>query len=657
MLSTVEIIIFFIAVGLTVWLALKEFGHKLYLVKQGQDVETPKDMGKRTGNMLKRVILQLCVFLRRPVTGFFHAMIFWGFLVFLLITLNHVAEGFVEGLSLFGHGTIYDIVIFAANFFAGMIILAVFYFVIRRYVFKPSTLEIPSMESLIILIFIFSLMLSFVFFEALKMYETGVEPVNFLSAFAFENMMPAGDAIAAGTILFWGKFLWWAHILLVMAFAVFIPRSKHLHLIAGPINILQKKDGVLAEIPLIADMEEQEKFGTPNITDYTKKDLMDLFSCAECGRCDDVCPALQSGKELSPKTLLNKLKDNLYESEEQFRKENPELKTLLADVVSEAEVWDCTTCGGCMSVCPMFNEHIPKIMGMRQYGVMMEGKFPEELNNLYKGLENQGNPWGINADTRTEWSEGMDVPLMAEKKEADILLWVGCEGSFDAHNQKHTKLFVEVLKKAGVDFAYLGNEEKCCGDPARRSGHEYLYQMLAMENIEALKQYKFNRIVTMCPHGFHVLKHEYAQFGENFEVMHYADFLLELLREGKLKLKGGMNGKLTYHDPCYLGRYNELYDAPREILKKASEGQIAEMKQCKLSSFCCGAGGGGMWKEESKGERINHVRVKHAADADADTLVTACPYCSIMFKDAIEETEIKNLKTADLIEIISENLE
>ena len=660
MLSLIEKILFFVAIIVTIYIAAKAFARKSKLINTGKPVQRCEKPGNRIWVMLKRVLLQFCSYSRRPITGFFHSMIFWGFLVFLFITINHVIEGFFKGFSLFGHGFIYKVIIFGANILAGMIILAVIYFAVRRYVFKPSSLEIPSYESMIILCFIFILMVSFVFYEAFRMYEHTGSSANFLSLFAFNDLLPAKGAISAAAILFWTKFLWWIHILVVMAFGAFVPYSKHLHLVAGPLNILFKNNDVLAEIPVV-NLEEQEKFGTPNINDYTKKDLLDLFSCAECGRCDDVCPTFNSSKELSPKTLLNELKEHLFDSEGTLIKGEGELKTLFAQVISENEVWDCTTCGGCMEVCPMFNEHIPKIMGMRQYAVLMESKFPEEFNALFRGLENQGNPWGISAQTRTEWAEGLDIPLLSEKGEADVLLWVGCEGSFDAHNQKNAKAFVQILKASGIDFAFLGNEEKCCGDPARRSGHEYLYQMMAMENIETLKRYKFKRIVTMCPHGFHVLKNEYPKMDESaaFNVIHYADFLLELIKEGKIKLKGGSEAqkKLTFHDPCYLGRYNKVYDSPRQVIQQAGGGQLVEMKQNKRASFCCGAGGGGMWKEESKGDRISHVRIKQAQVAGADMVVTACPYCSIMFKDAIDETEIENLKTCDLAQLVYDNLE
>jgi Fe-S oxidoreductase len=461
--------------------------------------------------------------------------------------------------------------------------------------------------------------------------------------------------ISEPTISFWIKFLWWLHILIVMAFGVFILFSKHLHLLAGPINLFFKNLGVKAEIPLL-NLEEQEKFGTPQITDLNRKDLLDLFSCAECGRCDDVCPAFQSGKVLSPKNLLEKLKNHLLDSAPLLPANPGDLKKLLGEVISEEEVWDCTTCAACMEVCPMLNEHIAKIMGMRQFGVLMESKFPEEFQTLYRGLENQGNPWGINADTRSDWAKDLQIPLISEKGETDILLWVGCAGSFDQHSQKIARSLVKLLQRAGADFAFLGNEEKCCGDPARRSGMEYLYQIQARQNIETLNRYKFRRIVTICPHGYHMLKHEYSSMGGNYQVVHHAELLAEFLDQNKLKIQTADNTKITYHDPCYLGRYNHIYEQPRQLLKTLNRHRPLEMTASKQTSFCCGGGGGGMWKEEKSGKRISHCRMEQAEKTGADTIVTACPFCSIMFHDALSETGREKMKTLDLAQAIEEKL-
>jgi Fe-S oxidoreductase len=655
MLSGIEKIIFLAAVALAVGLALVEFRRKYLLISRGQKVSRLDHPFRRLWEMLSRVLLQIPVFAQRPVTGFFHAVIFWGFLVFLGVTLNHVAEGFFAGLSLFGHGALNSMLLFAANLFAGLIILAVFYFFVRRYIVRVESLDRPSYQSLTVLFFIFTLMASFIFYEAFKMPPPGPERADFLARWVCAHILPAPAAISATAVLFWTKFLWWLHILVIMAFGVFIMFSKHLHLLAGPVNLFFKNLGVTAEIPLV-NLEEQDKFGTPQIIDLNRKDLLDLFSCAECGRCDDVCPAFQSGKALSPKNLLEKLKNHLLASSAQLDADPAGLKKLLGEVISEEEVWDCTTCAACMEVCPMLNEHIAKIMGMRQYGVLMESRFPEEFQTLYRGLENQGNPWGINADTRSDWAKDLHIPLLSEKGETDILLWVGCAGSFDQHSQKIARSLVTLLQKAGADFAFLGNEEKCCGDPARRSGMEYLYQIQARQNIETLNRYKFQRIVTICPHGYHMLKNEYAKMGGNYRVMHHSELLLEFLAQDKLKMQPSGNAKTTYHDPCYLGRYNGIYEQPRQLLQTLNRHQPLEMAASRETSFCCGGGGGGMWKEEKTGERISHCRIAQAEKTGAETIVTACPFCSIMFHDALSETGREKIKTLDLAQAIEEKL-
>lgn len=659
MLSVSERILFAAAAALAVGLALAEFLRKLRLINSGRKTDRCDHPGQRLGQMLYKVLLQIPVIAQRPVTGLFHGFIFWGFLVFLGVTLNHVAEGFFPGFSLFGHGTLYSILLFAANLFAGLIILAVIYFFVRRYIVRVKSLERPSWQSLTVLCFILILMVSFIFYEAFKIYELGMVQGNFLANWTYATILPPASAVSShfiqATAHFWVKFLWWLHILVIMAFGVFILYSKHLHLLAGPVNLFFRNTGVKAEVPLV-NLEEQEKFGTPQVTDLTRKDLLDLFSCAECGRCDDVCPAFQSGKALSPRTLLDKLKHHLLDSEKMLGSDPAALKKLLGEVVSEEEVWDCTTCAACMEVCPMLNEHIAKIMGMRQFGVLMESRFPEEFQTLYRGLENQGNPWGINADTRSEWARDLQIPLLGEKGETDILFWVGCAGSFDQHSQKIARSFVKILQRAGADFAFLGNEEKCCGDPARRSGMEYLFQIQARQNIETLNRYKFRRIVTACPHGYHVLKNEYAKMGGHYRVLHHSELLHELLAQDKIRIAGADAAKITYHDPCYLGRYNHIYEQPRRLLENLHRRRPLEMAANKQTSFCCGAGGGGMWKEEKSGKRISHCRMEQAEKAGADTIITACPFCSIMFHDAIAETGREKMKTLDLAQAIEEKL-
>lgn len=650
MLSLIEKILFILAVAAAAFLALRELRHKIGLIRRGRPVDRTDHPGERLGDTVMRVMFQTQVFANRPVTGFFHAMIFWGFFVFALVTLNHTAEGLIPDFSLFGKGLIYKLLIAGANLFAGLIMIAVVYFLLRRYVFKAKGLDRPSWQSLIILGFIFTLMASFVLYEAFKMYHEPISRANFLAAFSFRHLLPGPEAVSAAAVLFWKKSLWWLHILIVMAFGVFIMYSKHLHLLAGPVNIFLRNRGMKAEIPQV-DLETQERFGTPNITDLTQKDLLDLFSCAECGRCEDVCPAFQSGKKLSPKKLLHDLKEHLLASESAMKQDPAALKNLFGEVIGEEELWDCTTCAACMENCPMFNEHVGKIIGIRQTGVLMESRFPEEFQVLYRGLENQMNPWGINADTRAEWAQELQIPHIAEKGETDMLLWIGCAGSFDVHSQKIATAFVKVLRKAGADFAFLGNDEKCCGDPARRTGMEYLYQMAAQVNIEILKQFTFKRIVTFCPHCYHVLRNEYPAMDGRFTVQHHSEVLAELLAQGKIRVKAGTTATV-FHDPCYLGRYNDLYRPARQVLQ-AGGSATREMARHHATSFCCGAGGGGMWKEEKSGERIARLRVKQAAETGAAAVVTACPYCSIMFKDAIDETGLEGkLTTVDLAQVV-----
>ena len=649
MLSLVEKAVFLLAATVVFVLVFKAGRAKLRLIMKGRPVNRFDRPLKRIVEMLRQVLFQIPVFANRPVVGFFHAVIFWGFLVFMLVTLSHVIEGFSTSFHLLGPGFLSQLVLMAANLFALLIIAAVLFFFFRRYVFKVSGLDRPSWESLVILSFIFMLMVTFILFEACKIYNQAPGWGNFPALVAHNLLLP--DTVSQAALAFWLKLLWWWHILIILVFAVFIMHSKHLHLIAGPANILFRNNDVLAEIEPV-NLEEQESFGTAKVTELTRKDLLDLFSCAECGRCEDVCPAFQSGKKLSPKQLLNTIKENLLLHSGAGAAE----KTLYREVVAEEVVWDCTSCGACMAVCPMDNEHLAKLIGMRQYAVMMESHFPDEFQVLFRGLENQGNPWGLSSASRTDWIGELEVPLLAERKRADLLFWVGCAASYDQHSQKIARAMVRLLNKAGVDYAILGNEETCCGDSARRTGHEYLFQMLAGQNIETLGRYSFKRIVTVCPHGLHVLRNEYRKMGAELEVIHHSQLLLELVQAGRLRLRPGNGHSFTFHDPCYLGRYNDIYEEPRKLLRQTVGNKPAEMKLYRERSFCCGAGGGGMWKEEHSGKRISHCRVNEARESGAHTLVTACPFCAVMFKDALAETGIEGLRSADIALVLEESL-
>jgi Fe-S oxidoreductase len=461
---------------------------------------------------------------------------------------------------------------------------------------------------------------------------------------------------------------WWLHILFVFAFIAYVPHSKYLHLIAGSFNVLvrgPRSSRYLAPL----DLERTEVFGIEKASDFTWKDNLDAFACMECGRCQDVCPAFQTGKPLSPKMILFDLERHLLEARKALISRKREaLPGLVPSVHAEDEIWTCTTCGACMHVCPVEIEHIRKIVGLRQSQVLMDSKFPAELNAFFRNMETNSNPWGIGFSKRGEWADGLPVRTLADHPEAEYLFWVGCSGSFDEEGRKIARAFARCLTTAGIDFAILGPEEKCCGDSARRLGNEYLAQTLAAETVELFARYKVRKILTTCPHGFNTFKYEYPRLLEvlgslspeakahyrGLEVHHHAEFLRDLLAQGRLKVKPG-EGRLTYHDPCYLGRHNGILDAPRGLLGRTA-GQLVELTNNREHSFCCGAGGGLMWTEEKLGTRVNHQRAEEVIRSGATTVATACPFCATMLRDALKDKDRPEIRIRDLAQIVAEAL-
>jgi Fe-S oxidoreductase len=417
--------------------------------------------------------------------------------------------------------------------------------------------------------------------------------------------------------------------------------------------------GKLSKLDL--EDEDAEKFGTEDIQDLTWKQLLDGYTCTDCGRCTSVCPANNTGKVLSPRKIMMDIRARtmefapvLVEGSQEKHEELVE-RRLLEKRVSGEELWACTTCRACMEECPVMIEHVPAIIDMRRYLVLMESQFPSELTTTFKNLENNGSPWAFSQDSRADWAEGLDVRILSKlDKPVDVLYWVGCAGSYDARYQKVSRAMVKILQSAGVDFAILGTEEKCNGDPARRSGNEYLAQMLMMENVETLGKYEFKRILTSCPHCFNTLKNEYPDFEGNYEVVHHAEFIRELIQSGELKISKTNRNKIAFHDSCYLGRYNDIYDAPREILSRTGSS-VLEMERTRDRGFCCGAGGGRMFMEETVGKRVNVERTEEALRTHPDTIATACPFCMTMLTDgakALDEDE--KVRISDVAEVVSE---
>ncbi|MBM3297762.1 MAG: (Fe-S)-binding protein, partial [Candidatus Aminicenantes bacterium] len=467
------------------------------------------------------------------------------------------------------------------------------------------------------------------------------------------------------------KISWWAHILAVFAFISYVPHSKYFHMFTGPVNLFVRTHapgGSLAPV----DIEKEEVFGAEKATDTTWKDRLDAFACMECGRCQDVCPAFRSEKPLSPKMILCNLEKHLLENAGRvIARRRDDLPDLLPEVHTEGEIWTCTTCGACQHVCPVEIEHISKIVSVRQSEVLMKSRFPAELNPFFRNLETNGNPWGIGFAKRGEWAEGLDVPHIKDVPDADYLLFVGCAGAFDEENRKSARAVAALLKKAGVRFGTLGAEEKCCGDSARRLGQEYLFQTLAAENISLFHKYGVRNILTICPHGFNALKHEYPALGgvlsglseeeksglKDLRVVHYVALLAKLLKEKRLRVKPLDGARVAYHDSCYLGRHNGLVKEPRSILAAlAGKAGLVELKENKKHSFCCGAGGGLMWTEEKLGRRINHLRTDEILRSGAAAAAVSCPFCQTMLRDGLKDKGREDVKVFDLAQLTADNL-
>jgi Fe-S oxidoreductase len=499
---------------------------------------------------------------------------------------------------------------------------------------------------------------------------------------AHTSWPPLGAALAAwlsksglsqATLETGSRIVWWLHYLVILSFMVYIPRSKHLHILASIANAFFKPLGpkvVLEPIPLEAleAPEGEASFGASKIQDFTWKDLLDFYACAECGRCHINCPAQLTGKTLSPREVIHHLKEHLLETgpallipKTEPSSENQaeaSAKAMIGDVVTEEEIWACTTCGACQEVCPVNIEHIRKIIEFRRNLVLSQSKMPESAQLMLRNMQQRGHPWaGVQSmRLRGDWTSDLDIKVLADGDSVNTLFWVGCTGALVERNVNATLSMTRVLKAAGVDFGVLGEAETCCGDPARRAGYEFQFQMMAEQNIEIFKSFNIKEIITTCPHCYNTMKHEYPKYGGDFKVVHYTEFILDLIKQGKLKLTNELNYKLTYHDPCYLGRYNSVYDEPRQILQSIPKAKLEDMERSKDTGFCCGGGGGLMWIEEQPGTtKISHMRIEDVIKTGVETVVAACPYCLQMFEDAIEHKGMKeSLKARDLVEIVEE---
>jgi len=716
-----------IATALLLVVALSVFGWTMYwrLKSLAALKAVPGNRLDRKGERLSALLTfglgqKRMVDREERLPGLMHVFIFFAFMVLALRTISLFVMGFSESAlhvltnlkasgweGLGALNTVYAAYLFAKDVMAALALVGVSYFAALRLFKQPARMT-KSWEALLILGFIGSLMVTEFLFGASHLRAQGVAWSNVEPVTSFVGTLVAG--VSTETLHAVGVASFWIHVTIILVFLNFLPHGKHFHVIVGLGNVFLKalppvdRPGISSSAKLPTPNLEKEEFGAKVLTDLTWKQGLDLDTCTECGRCQTHCPTYITGKPLTHKGVNQALKHFLWDHEKVLStvakkedgsvvfkaadgKEEP-LKPLVAaegGVLSPDTVWACTTCGWCETACPVFIENVPRLIDMRRYKVQVEADFPPELQRVFEGVERQGNPWGLGQDKRDEWEGEQPLPKWGDGGEYEYLFYVGCAGSYDERMKKVSRAVAKVLTEAGVKFATLGKEETCNGELARRGGNEYLYQTMAKMNVEAWNSKGIKAIVTQCPHCFNTIKNEYPEFGGNYRVISHTELINELLKAKRLTLSKVMNEKLTFHDPCYLGRHNGVYEAPREVLKAIPGLEVIEMQRSKRESFCCGAGGARMWMEEHLGTRINHNRANeaaltlaHAKDPSVPfpdatdrskpgqvgdfkgnaegTVAVACPFCHTMMKDALADTNREAMQVKDVAELVAESM-
>ena len=662
MLTTLEKILFLLFLAASFYYGGRRFYDVYRSIARGKPDGRFDQLPRRVIDAVVNVILQRSVFRTRPLVSFFHALVFYGFAFYFLVNLVDVIEGYV---ALHTRSGLWNAFNLTADVLTAAVLIGIISLVIRRFLVRPKDFDFPAnvpvregvrkgirRDSAIVSAFILFHVGSRLMYKASQLALEGLDPWQPVStAFAalFSGMTP-------GAIEIFHHFFWWGALGSILAFIPYFPRTKHIHLFMAPINLaLQKKNpGVLQPM----DFENEEVFGASKLEEFAWPRLMDAYSCIMCNRCQDVCPATNTGKALSPAAILINERFELNDLFPKFAAGAESPRALLDFALNEEAAWACTTCNACIEVCPVGNEQMLHIIDVRRERVLSAAEFPNGLKNTFNQMEKAGNPWGIAAEERLVWAKDLPfpVPTVDQNPDPEVLYWVGCAVSFDPRAQKIARNMAEILHSAGLNWAVLGKNEKCTGDTARRTGNEYLFAQMADENVAALDAVNARVVVTTCPHCFHTIGNEYPQFGGNYVVRHHTEFISELIRNGKLKIEPNSSTAVTYHDPCYLGRHNGIFEQPRSLIEMTGANLI-EPERTRNNSFCCGAGGGQFWKDEERGkERVSTNRFRELKQTGAQTVATGCPFCLRMLTEETAKEDGSGPEVFDIAELVTKRI-
>ncbi len=672
MLSPLEKGLFAFLILVCTVATINTFGQMVKIISRGEGKLKLDELPRRAMTGLVALFSQGRIIRHRKLSSLFHYGVAWGFIFYFLVNAIDVAEGLITGFEFFPESIIGDIYRFAADIFGALVLIGVLYFILRRFAWSDPVLTARenvtlypkareggiSKDSFTVGLFILFHVGFRMLAAAFHIAQHDPDPSQPVANLIAQTFMAGGNEAALN---FGWHFSWWVAVGLVVMFLPYFPYTKHAHLFMGPFNFMTRPDRTYLGQMFTLDFEDEEieQFGAATMFDLEQTQIVDAFACIMCNRCQEVCPAYNTGKELSPAAIEINKRYHIRENMADFANGAEDTIPLLDYAISESALWACTACGHCIDVCPVGNTPMLDIMDMRRDQVLMTSAFPSELQGAFRGMERMGNPWQ-STENRMEWAKPLDfaVPTVEENPDYEYLLWVGCAGAFNPDSQEVVRAVATIMHHAGVSFAVLGDAESCTGDSARRAGNEYLYYEMALGNIETLNEAGANkkRIVTSCPHCFTTIGKEYGELGGHYDVFHHTQLISDLVGRGKLRLNGTKLESITFHDPCYLGRHNGIVAEPREALAKAG-ATLLEMDRSGTDSFCCGAGGAQYWKEEEHGsEAVNLNRFAEAQSTGATTLAVGCPFCATMMSDANRE-EGEPMQVKDVAQVVLEALD